>query len=220
MVHGNDMHLQQLIACRFKRESWVRKMQDTYSDCITTTNQCYGYFLTSQDYMDWGRDMRNQKERIEANLMITKPADSKTKKSEYPRKFVPYVSKNGYVGVWEAHKCLNHKAEEHSEPYETQAVVKEVYTPRKQLPLPRPPALKSRKSTSSSTRLHREKEVLQQIIAEKSIKLPDIKMHPLASKEESQRRGLRTSASTSCHAAVFGTSFQHPWKHSGLVRGV
>ena len=195
-------------------------MQETYSDCITTTNQCYGYFLTSQDYMDWGRDMRNQKERIEANLMITKPAEAKPKRREYPRKFVPYVSKNGYVGVWEAHKCLDHKAEETSEPYETQPVVKEVFTPRKQLPVPRPPPLKSRKSSSGSTRRPRDRDSLQQMIAEKSIKLPDIKSHPLASREEAQRQGLRSSAAKSCHAAVFETNFQHPWKHFGLVRGI
>lgn len=194
-------------------------MQDTYSDCITTTNQCYGYFLTSQDYMDWGRDMRNQKLRIEDQLMHPKASGKEgRKKNQYPRKFVPYVSKTGYVGVWEVHSCPDHKNEA-SKPYETQPLVKEIFTPRKELPKPKPPAGKPARTTGASRRI-RDRESIQQLVMEKSIKLPDIKIHPLASREESSRRGVRKPAQNSFTNTLFETRFQSPWKHSGMIRGL
>ena len=203
-------------------------MQDTYSDCITTTNQCYGYFLTSQDYLDWGRDFRNQSERDTSRAMDVGAKDAAKnaqRGSKYPRKFVPYVSRAGYVGLWKASKCLDHKTHDSDDAYDTQPIVRDVVTPKKELPVPVPPPIRSSRLAVSGSQRVRKREEKRELVREKTIRLPDIKIHPLANREESGRRRMTSLLSPntvreSTHAAPFKTQYQNPWRNTAMVRGV
>ena len=207
---------------RFKRESWVRKMQDTYSDCITTTNKTYGNFLTSQDYMDWGREWRNQKQRMDDAMMSPVPPSKQTRKGHYPRKYVPYISRAGYVGVWDSSKCLEHHHED-IEHFETQPFVKEIFTPRDERFRKSPKRdgasrkTRTRRQNVSPSRKVRDTNELQRIVLDKSIRLPDLKIHPLASREESHRRGIQSPPKKSCRPEMIGSVYHEPWKHFSVV---